>query len=57
MNKKVILLFASVFGILGGYAPFLFGEKDIFSVWSILMGLVGGLFGIWLGVVVAQRWG
>ena len=55
MNKTVLLFFASVFGLLGGYAPFLFGDKDLLSGWSILMGLIGGLFGIWLGVWVSKR--
>jgi hypothetical protein len=56
MNKKLLLLFAAVFGLLGGYLPVLFGDNDPFSGWSILGGLVGGLLGIWLGVVVAKRW-
>ena len=57
MMKQLILLFATVFGIAGGYIPTLFGDNDIFSLWSILGGMVGGIFGIWLGVVAAQRWG
>lgn len=55
MNKTVLLFFASVFGLLGGYIPFLFGDKDLLGGWSILMGLIGGLFGIWLGVWVSKR--
>ncbi|MEP7205143.1 MAG: hypothetical protein ABI716_03040 [Candidatus Saccharibacteria bacterium] len=55
MNKTVLLFFASVFGILGSYIPFLFGDHDLFGGWSILMGTVGGLFGIWLGVWTAKR--
>jgi len=57
MNKTVLLFFASVFGLLGGYVPFLFGDKDLLGGWSILMGLIGGLFGIWLGVWVSKRLG
>jgi hypothetical protein len=57
MNKKMILLFATVFSIGGAYVPVLFGDTDMLSGWSILGGLVGGLFGIWLGVVVSKRWG
>lgn len=57
MNKKVILLFATVFGILGGYVPVLFGDNELLDGWSILGGLVGGFFGIWLGAVVSKRWG
>jgi hypothetical protein len=55
MNKKVILLSATVFGILGGYIPVLFGDNDFFDIWSILGGTVGGLFGIWVGVIVSKR--
>lgn len=55
MNKKVILFFATVGGLVGGYVPFLFGDQNIFDAWSILGGLVGGLMGIWLGVVVSKR--
>lgn len=55
MNKKILLLFAIIFGALGGYIPVLFGGTD-FNGWTILGGLIGGLFGIWLGVVVSKRW-
>ncbi len=57
MNKKVILFFATVFSILGGYLPVLLGDTELLDGWSILGGLVGGLFGIWLGVFVLKRWG
>ena len=57
MNKKVILFFASIFSIIGAYVPILFGDTDMLSGWSILGGLIGGFFGIWLGVVVLKRWG
>ena len=57
MNKRTILLFASVFGFIGAYVPVLFGDNDMLSGWSILGGLVGGLFGIWLGVAASKRWG
>ncbi|HUC96505.1 MAG TPA: hypothetical protein VMR16_02460 [Candidatus Saccharimonadales bacterium] len=55
MNKGVILLFAAVFELVGSFVPMLFGNSDIFSGWGILGGLVGGLFGIWVGVVVSKR--
>lgn len=57
MNKRLIMLFAIIFGALGGYAPVLFGDNDLLDGWSILGGLAGGLLGIWLGVVVSKRWG
>jgi len=55
--KQLILLFATVFSIIGAYVPFIFGETDIFSGWSILGGFVGGIFGVWVGVKAAKRWG
>jgi len=53
MNKGVITLLAVVCGTIGAYVP-------IFAGWdptglggpSILGGLVGGLFGIWLAVKI-----
>ena len=57
MNKKVLLFFATVFGIAGAYIPVLFGDTDPLSGWSILGSVIGGIFGIWLGVVVSKRWG
>jgi hypothetical protein len=57
MNKRVILIFATAFSILGGYVPVLFGDTDPLGGWSILMGVVGGIFGIWLGIVVSKRLG
>lgn len=57
MSKRFILLFATVFGILGGYLPALFGDTNLLDEWSILGGMVGGIFGIWLGVYVSKRWG
>jgi hypothetical protein len=55
--KQFILLFSTIFGIAGAYIPVLFGDNDMLSGWSILGGLVGGLFGIWLGAEVGRRWG
>lgn len=57
MNKRTILLSTTVFGALGGYLPVLFGDNNMLDGWSILGGLVGGIFGIWLGVVVSKRLG
>jgi uncharacterized membrane protein YfcA len=54
MNKTVLLVFATIFGAAGSYVPFLFGDQDIFSAWSILGGMIGGFFGIWLGVKVSK---
>jgi len=55
MNKHIIMFFAISFELVGNYVPTLFGNNDWFSIWSILGGVVGGIFGIWLGVVVSKR--
>lgn len=55
MNKKIILFGAAVGGIVGAYVPMLFGDNDMLGGWSILMSTVGGLAGIWLGVIVSKR--
>lgn len=55
MNKKLILFFATIGGLGGGYLPVVFGNND-FTL-SILTGTVGGLLGIWLGAVTAKRVG
>ena len=56
MSKKVLLLFALIFSTIGAYVPVLFGDS-LLDEWSIVGGLVGGLFGIWLGVFTLRRWG
>lgn len=48
---------AGVFGLIGSYIPVLFGDNDLLGGWSIFGGVVGGLFGIWVGVKLAQRIG
>lgn len=57
MNKGLILLMASVGGILGGYIPVMFGDNSLLDGWSILTGTIGGFVGIWLGVKLSQRYG
>jgi hypothetical protein len=57
MNKKMILMSASLFSIGGGYVPVLFGDSNMLDGWSILGGLIGGFVGIWLGVWSSKRWG
>lgn len=57
MSKSLLMLFATIGGLIGGYIPVLFGDNELLDGWSILGGLVGGLFGIWVGVVVSKRFG
>lgn len=55
MNKFLILTGATIGGIAGAYIPFLWGDTNFLSGWSILFGTIGGLVGIWLGYKLAQR--
>lgn len=51
MNKAVLLIFATIGGLVGSYLPALLGDADMLSGWSVLLGTIGGLAGIWLGVM------
>lgn len=55
MNRTIIIFFTIVFSLVGNYLPILLLNVDIFSGWTILGGLIGGFFGIWLGVIVSKR--
>jgi hypothetical protein len=57
MSKKPITLMAVVGMTVGGAAPMLFGDTALLDAWGILGGFVGGIVGIWLGVIVAKRFG
>jgi hypothetical protein len=54
MNKTLLLIGATIFGIVGSYIPVLFGDNDILSGWSILGGMIGGFFGIWVGIKISK---
>lgn len=55
--KGLILIFVTVFSIIGSYIPILLGDEGgLLSGWSILGGIIGGLFGIWLAVWVSKRY-
>lgn len=57
MNKGIILLMAGIGGVVGGYLPVLFGDNSLLDGWTILTSTVGGLVGIWVGVVISKRYG
>jgi hypothetical protein len=40
----------TVFGFIGSYIPILLFHAGGFSIWSILGGLVGSVFGIWAAI-------
>ncbi len=54
--KMMISICVFVFGIAFAYIPYLWGDTSFFSGWSILFSMIGGLFGIYVGVVLARRW-
>ena len=55
MYKFCVTLGAAVGGIAGAYIPYLWGDTELFSGWSILFSTIGGLVGIWLGYLLAKR--
>ena len=57
MNKMLITTGAVIGGIAGAYLPMLWGDNDLFSGTSIILGTVGGIVGIWLGYLAAKRLG
>ena len=48
MEKKLIWLGLAVGSAVGSYIPMLWGDPA-FSMASVLLSAVGGIFGIWLG--------
>lgn len=57
MNKKLLLLMATIGGIAGAYVPVLFGDSSLLDGWMILTSTIGGLLGIWAGVKISKRYG
>ena len=55
MYKLCITICAAIGGIAGAYLPNLWGDTDLFSVWSIVFSVIGGLVGIWVGYIIAER--
>ncbi|MBI2588882.1 hypothetical protein HYW35_01580 [Candidatus Saccharibacteria bacterium] len=49
MSKGYIYLFLTIGGFVGSYVPVLFGA-GLFSPWSILGGVIGGILGIWAAI-------
>lgn len=39
---------------IGGFVPWLLGDRDLASGWTILGGLIGGIIGIWVGAKIAK---
>lgn len=55
MNKGVLTLMAAIFGTIGAYVPIVLGwDPTGLGGLSILGGLIGGIFGIWLGIKIQK---
>lgn len=54
MNKTVIYIGAGIGGAAGSYLGSLLDHGNMLGVWSILIGLVGGIAGIWAAVKLQQ---
>ncbi len=52
MTKSLVYLLVFIFGTIGSYIPTLWGDNNFLSGWSILGGLIGGLFGVWVAIKV-----
>lgn len=51
-------MFGAIGGMtIGAVVPMLWGDYNSFGVASILLGMVGGLLGIWLTVWLSKRFG
>lgn len=55
-KKNIVMVFAAIGLTIGGLVPLLWGG-DPLGGWSILLGFVGGMLGIWIGAKVANALG
>ena len=54
MNSRFLILVTLTVGsVVGSYVPTLWGA-GAFSMWSILLGGIGGLVGIWVGYKLSR---
>lgn len=54
MSKKAIIMTLTIAGMtLGSMTPLLWGGSS-FGGWSIVLGMVGGVVGIWAGAKLAR---
>ncbi len=50
MSKGLIYFSIFIFGTIGSYLPSLFGQGGMFSMWGIIGGTIGSIFGIWAAI-------
>lgn len=55
MNKMLITIGMVVGSTVGAFLPQLWGDADLFSVSSIVLSVVFGIVGIWLGYKLARQ--
>jgi uncharacterized protein YcfJ len=53
--KKMIYLGATIGGVLGGYLGSILDKGNSLGAWSLVLGAVGGLAGIWAGYKIGQN--
>jgi hypothetical protein len=53
-TKTLIYIGITIFGAAGGWLGSLLDHGNIFGIWGILGSMVGGLFGIWVGVKLSN---
>jgi len=57
MNKTILMIAATIGMSIGAFVPWLWGDHDMFGIASLLLSMVGGFVGIWLGVKVSKQLG
>jgi hypothetical protein len=57
MNKRTIMFGAMAGLTIGSVVPMLWGDYNSFGVTSVLLGLVGGLLGIWITAWLSKQLG
>lgn len=54
--KLLMSISVLVFGTLGSFVPYLWGDTNFFGGWSILFSVIGGFFGVWVGYKLSKAW-
>jgi hypothetical protein len=54
--KILITVSAGILGTLGAFIPYLWGDTNFLSGWSILFSALAGLLGIWVGYKIGKRY-